>query len=127
MINFYLSLLNGRILSGSKNSLHANDDNQNSDGFVHIEADPEFDFRVRNRRLGDDALTTALSAFYAKLLVVLGIALPVTEILSAKAPAAFYQGFYLYLYIGSVAFVLFMYYTHLRAKTMLSAINSLGK
>lgn len=124
---FFLSLLNGRILSGSKNSLQLNDENLNDGSFVHIEADREFDFRIRNRRLGDDALTTALSAFYAKLLVVLGIAFPVTEILSEKAPAAFYQGFYLYLYVVSVAFVAFMYYTYLRAKAMLSAINSLGK
>lgn len=121
------SLLNNRMLSGSKNSLQANDDSPNDDGFVHIKADREFDFRFRNRRLGDDALTTALSAFYAKVLVVLGIAFPVTEILSKKAGATLYQVFYLYLYGVSVIFVAYMYYTYLRARALLSAINALGK
>lgn len=86
------------------------------DDFVHLEADPEYDFRMTNRRLGDDALTTALSAFYAKLVVVLGIAFPVTDILGAKAPNVFYQGFYLYLYIVSVIFVAFMYMTRMRSR-----------
>nr|CAD7574449.1 unnamed protein product [Timema californicum] len=40
---------------------------------------------------GSDALTMALSALYAKLLVVLGIAFPVTEVLSERVPANFYQ------------------------------------
>lgn len=91
------------------------------DDFVHLEADPEYDFRITNRRLGDDALTTALSAFYAKLIVVLGIAFPVTDILGAKAPNVFYQGFYLYLYIVSVLFVGFMYMTRVRSKKANSA------
>lgn len=102
------------MLSGSKTSIRAHDDSD--DDFVHLEADPEYEFRMRNRRLGDDALTTALSAFYAKLVVVLGIAFPVTDILGAKAPNVFYQGFYLYLYIVSVTFVAFMYATRLRSR-----------
>lgn len=107
--------MHGRILSGSKNSIRADD---LDDDFVHLEADPEYEFRMRNRRLGDDALTSALSAFYAKLIVVLGIAFPVTDILAVKAPNAFYQGFYLYLYIGSVLFVAFMYIAHIRSRKM---------
>lgn len=107
------------MLGGSKTSIRAHDDFD--DDFVHLEADPEYEFRMRNRRLGDDALTTALSAFYAKLIVVLGIAFPVTDILGAKAPNVFYQGFYLYLYIVSVIFVAIMYATRLRSRKKYSA------
>lgn len=107
------------MLGGSKSSIRALDGFE--DDFVHLEADPEYEFRTRNRRLGDDALTTALSAFYAKLIVVLGIAFPVTDILGAKAPNVFYQVFYLYLYTVSVTFVTFMYVTRMRSRKARSA------
>lgn len=91
------------------------------------EPDPDYEFRMRNRRIGDDALTTTLSAFYAKFLVMMGIALPVSDILSQKAPPSFYQGFYLYLYIGSVAYVVYMYAAHLRTRALFSMIDSYRK
>lgn len=114
----FSSLLNGRMLGGSKSSIRAHDDFD--DDFVHLEADPDYEFRMRNRRLGDDALTTALSAFYAKLVVVLGIAFPITDILGAKTPNVFYQGFYLYLYIVSVTFVAFMYMTRTMSRNKMA-------
>lgn len=89
--------------------------------------DKDYDAMMRNRKFGDDALTTVLSAFYAKLLVVLGIAFPVTDILSFKAHPSFYQGFYLYLYVGSVAFVVFMYTAHLRTRAIFTMIDSFRK
>ncbi|KAG4074262.1 hypothetical protein HA402_008671 [Bradysia odoriphaga] len=110
-----LEMLQGRI--ESKGSLR-------SDEGRPKELDPDYEFRMRNRRSGDDALSTTLSAFYAKFLVVLGIAFPVTDILSQKAPPSFYQGFYLYLYIGSVAFVVYMYAGHLRTRALFSMIDS---
>nr|CAD7393880.1 unnamed protein product [Timema cristinae] len=73
---------------------------------------------------GSDALTMALSALYAKLLVVLGIAFPVTEVLSERVPANFYQGFYLYLYIGSIFFMCFMYATLIKDRAILRIIKS---
>uniref|UniRef100_A0A1B0D9N8 Otopetrin n=1 Tax=Phlebotomus papatasi TaxID=29031 RepID=A0A1B0D9N8_PHLPP len=76
--------------------------------------------RMKNRRIGD----TALSALYAKLIVVLGIALPVTDILSVRGPASFYQGFYLYLYLVSVAFVAYMYVAHVRSRTLFTLLNT---
>lgn len=111
-------MLQGRI--ESKGSLR-------SDGGPPKESDPDYQFRIRNRRAGDDALSTSLSAFYAKFLVILGIAFPVTDILSQKAPPSFYQGFYLYLYVGSVAFVIYMYAGHLRTRALFSIIDSYGK
>lgn len=64
---------------------------------------------------------------YAKLLVFLGIALPVTDILSLRAPPSFYQGFYLYLYVVSVAFVGFMYAVHLRTRAVFTILNNYSK
>lgn len=111
-------MIQGRI--ESKGSLRS-DDGPNK------EPDPDYEFRMRNRRAGDDALSTTLSAFYAKFLVVLGVAFPVTDILSQKAPASFYQGFYLYLYIVSVAFVIYIYAGHLRTRALFSMIDSYRK
>lgn len=109
----FSSLLNGRTFKNSRNSLRL--DISEAD-FVHLEADPEYEFRQKNRQRGDSAVATALSAFYAKLIVVLGIAFPVTDVIGTKAPYAFYQGFYLYLYIVSVSFVAIMYVARMREK-----------
>ncbi|XP_058063538.1 proton channel OtopLc [Anopheles bellator] len=80
--------------------------------------------RRKNRRFGDDALSTALSALYAKIIVILGIALPVTEILSSQIPANVYQGFYLFLYTVSIAFVIFVYGSTMRQRAVMTRIQS---
>ncbi|XP_022690986.1 uncharacterized protein LOC111261636 isoform X2 [Varroa jacobsoni] len=56
-----------------------------------------------------DSLVIILSALYAKLLIVLGICFPMAEVISRRIPPAVYEGFYLYLYLGSIFFLLFMY------------------
>lgn len=71
-----------------------------------------------------DALSTALSALYAKFVVIMGIAMPVTEILSNRIPAEVYQGFYVYLYAVSISFVIFVYVSQLRQKAVQSIIKS---
>lgn len=55
-----------------------------------------------------------LSALYCKLLVVLGISLPMSEIISPMIPTSFYVGFYLYLYFGCILFLLYAYLFLLR-------------
>lgn len=80
--------------------------------------------RRKNRRIGDDALSTALSALYAKVIVILGIALPVTEILSSQIPANVYQGFYLYLYTVSISFVIFVYASNMRRRAVMTLIKT---
>lgn len=71
-------------------------------------------------------MSLALSALYAKVLFVLGIAFPVTDILSTQArnSKSFYQGFYLYLYLTSVAFVIFVYSTHLKNRQLFTIIDT---
>ncbi|KFB37965.1 AGAP000075-PA-like protein [Anopheles sinensis] len=80
--------------------------------------------RRKNRRFGDDALSTALSALYAKIIVILGIALPVTEILSSQIPANVYQGFYLFLYTVSIVFVIFVYASTMRRRAVMTLIKN---
>ncbi|CAG9837994.1 unnamed protein product [Diabrotica balteata] len=77
----------------------------------------------RNRRIGEDALSIILSALYAKLVVVLGIAFPVIEVISTERPY-FYQSFYIYLYLGSIVFVTYMYATLVKEKALVEMINS---
>ncbi|CAG9837992.1 unnamed protein product [Diabrotica balteata] len=80
----------------------------------------------RNRRIGEDALSIILSALYAKLVVVLGIAFPVIEVISTERPY-FYQSFYIYLYLGSIVFVTYMYATLVKEKALVEMINSYNR
>ncbi|XP_028177368.1 proton channel OtopLc-like [Ostrinia furnacalis] len=74
--------------------------------------------------LGHEALSKALSALYAKLIVVLGLAFPVTEVIANGVPEAYYQGFYLYLYLVSVLFVIFQYANIMRQKAVSMIIHT---
>ncbi|XP_066984557.1 uncharacterized protein [Macrobrachium rosenbergii] len=58
---------------------------------------------------GNDSLIACLSALYGKLLVVMGMAFPTAEVISHDIPVTFYNGFYLYLYIGSIIFLVYAY------------------
>lgn len=58
---------------------------------------------------GYDALIACLSALYGKLLVVMGMAFPTAEVISHDIPVTFYNGFYLYLYVGSIGFLVYAY------------------
>ncbi|XP_044255517.1 proton channel OtopLc-like isoform X3 [Tribolium madens] len=72
--------------------------------------------QIEWRQLGADALATTLSALYGKLLVVMGTAFPMAEVISTYVPPSFYEAYYLYLYIGSMFFLLYMYTVLLRDK-----------
>ncbi|KAK4311564.1 hypothetical protein Pmani_016929 [Petrolisthes manimaculis] len=61
------------------------------------------------RQEGNDSLIACVSALYGKLLVVMGMAFPVAEVISHDIPISFYNGFYLYLYIGSIIFLVYAY------------------
>ncbi|XP_068207939.1 uncharacterized protein [Palaemon carinicauda] len=58
---------------------------------------------------GNDSLIACLSALYGKLLVVMGMAFPTAEVISHDIPVTFYNGFYLYLYCGSIIFLVYAY------------------
>ncbi|XP_050676973.1 proton channel OtopLc-like isoform X2 [Leptidea sinapis] len=76
--------------------------------------------------LGHDALSKALSALYAKLLVVLGLAFPVTEVITNGVADTYYQAFYLYLYLVSLLFVIFQYGNIMRQKAVKMIIQDHG-
>lgn len=57
----------------------------------------------------------------------MGIALPVAEILSNQIPMKIYQGFYIFLYLGSIFFVCFVYASHTRSRAVFSIIKSYRK
>ncbi|XP_015922483.1 proton channel OtopLc [Parasteatoda tepidariorum] len=62
-----------------------------------------------SRKYTSDSFLLMLSGIYAKLLIVMGICFPVAEVISKRIPVTYYEGFYLYLYGGSIAFLIFMY------------------
>ncbi|XP_050299957.1 proton channel OtopLc-like isoform X2 [Anthonomus grandis grandis] len=74
-------------------------------------------------RLEENGFTIILSALYAKLLVVLGIAFPIIEVISDEVPSFYYQGFYLYLYIGSIIFITYEYVSFVKER----AVNDIIK
>lgn len=72
-------------------------------------------------RYFSDALSSSLSALYAKIVVIIGIALPVTEILTEhRIERTVYQSFYVYLYTISILFVIFVYSAHIRNRAVLT-------
>lgn len=73
--------------------------------------------------MGDDAITRGLSALYCKFLVILGVAMPVTEIISDKIPTVVYQSFYVYLYGGSILFVVFVYSMTFKNRALFNIIK----
>ncbi|KAB7496674.1 Otopetrin-2 [Armadillidium nasatum] len=82
------------------------------------------DFTSRSNTLphvrtdNNDALIVCVSALYAKLLVVMGMAFPIAEIISNDVPLIFYNSFYLYLYFGSIFFLIYAYIFLLRTKSL---------
>ncbi|XP_017786211.1 PREDICTED: otopetrin-2-like isoform X2 [Nicrophorus vespilloides] len=70
--------------------------------------------QIEWRQLGADALATTLSALYGKLLVVMGTAFPMAEVISTYVPPSFYEVYYLYLYLGSMLFLFYMYIVLIR-------------
>ncbi|XP_068154523.1 proton channel OtopLc isoform X1 [Drosophila tropicalis] len=79
--------------------------------------------KEKNRRTGNDAISSALSATYCKLLVLLGVCLPITEVISDQIPTYVYQGFYVYLYAGSILFVIFLYISAFRNRSLFNALK----
>lgn len=79
--------------------------------------------KFKNRRVGDDAISSSLSALYCKILVLVGVCLPITEIISQQVPTYVYQGFYVYLYGLSVLFVFFLYICAFRNRAIFNVLK----
>lgn len=74
-----------------------------------------------------DALSSSISALYAKIIVIIGIALPVTEVLTSRITTIVYQSFYVYLYVISILFVVYVYTAHMRTRAVFSLIKTYRK
>lgn len=53
--------------------------------------------------------------------------MPVTEVLTLRIPSFVYQAFYVYLYIVSILFVIFVYTAHMRTRAVFSLIKTYRK
>ena len=56
-----------------------------------------------------DSFQAAVSALYAKLLVILGLALPLAEVLSDNISLDYFNLFYVYLFLVSTLYLLLVY------------------
>ncbi|XP_031341244.1 proton channel OtopLc-like isoform X2 [Photinus pyralis] len=92
-----------------------------------LDENEETNHTLHKPRESFNASTTILSALYGKLLVILGIAIPITDTISPDANFSFYQGFYLYLYFGSIGFVAYMYITLVKEKAIFSIMKAYRK
>uniref|UniRef100_A0A6E8W6T5 Otopetrin n=1 Tax=Anopheles coluzzii TaxID=1518534 RepID=A0A6E8W6T5_ANOCL len=77
----------------------------------------------RDSILARNQLGLALSALYAKLLIVMGITLPLTELVAREAPPNFHQPFYLYLYGVSILFCSFLFVARWRRAAQLEFLS----
>lgn len=72
---------------------------------------------------GSDALQAVVSALYCKILVILGLAFPMAEVISLNVPKGYYQLFYVYLFLGSLLFLLCIYIDLLRTRASWAMAN----
>ena len=59
--------------------------------------------------VSSDSLHKAVSALYAKILIILGLALPMSEAIAEQIHPGRFEAFYLYLFLLSLLFLLFLY------------------
>ena len=73
-----------------------------------------------------DSLQAAVSALYAKLLIILGLALPLAEVLSDRIQPDHFHLFYVYLFLVSTLYLLFVYMdlVQIRTRHVLAARQS---
>ena len=77
---------------------------------------------IKSEKMSDavEGLTFVLSALYAKVLVIIGLCFPMAEVISHRIPIGWYEGFYLYLYLGSVLFLVITYALRHQSKSRMN-------
>ena len=66
-------------------------------------------------------MQAVVTALYCKILIILGLAFPMAEVISDNVPKGYYQLFYVYLFLGSLVFLLFIYIDLLKTRAKRSA------
>ena len=74
-----------------------------------------------------DALQSIVTALYCKILVILGLAFPMAEVISKNVPKGYYQLFYVYLFLGSLVFLTAVYIDLWRTKVSWALSNKKRK
>ena len=109
-------------------------DQYSTDAQIYADLDPspsvnkKFRFieKLPNENLSSDAfdgLVSILSAIYSKLIVIIGLCFPMAEVISHRIPIGWYEGFYLYLYLGSIVFLIFIYIFRESSRKKISMIQ----
>ncbi|XP_055545256.1 proton channel OtopLc-like isoform X2 [Wyeomyia smithii] len=101
--------------TGSRLSLNKKEDLKDESPFLT-------EIRNRNRAVAEDHFSTAVSVLYAKLLIVLGIAFPITDVVSEHTVTNYYEGFFVYLYFTSALFMSYMCFVLLQHKSKLKIL-----
>ena len=66
-------------------------------------------FRGKSCPFSRDSFQKRVTALYAKILIILGLAFPLSEVLSDVISSNYYQIFYVYLMLASLLFLIFFY------------------
>ena len=64
---------------------------------------------IHNLFIFRDALQSVITALYCKIVVILGLAFPMAEVVSDNVAPGYYQLFYVYLFLMSLIFLLVIY------------------
>lgn len=85
--------------------------------------------QLRNRSKVDalNGLIFVLSAIYAKLIVILGLCFPIAETISHRIPIIYYEGFYLYLYLGSIFYLAIIYMSRESSKHKMNTFSKIKR
>ena len=88
--------------------------------YQEVHDDPQIDvkqWKSSGRKDGQNAIT----ATYCKILVLLGLCFSLSETLTDKIPSGYYAIFYVYLVLGSLFFLIFVYVDIFRYKKLTAA------
>lgn len=89
---------------------------QNSTKHLNVVLDEDVFMAVErgkiHRKKNDGLFMMVMSVMYTKLIVVMGIAFPLSPIISPHTPAVGYEAFYIYLYGVSIVFLIYAFTIH---------------
>ncbi|CAB4062678.1 Proton channel OtopLc [Lepeophtheirus salmonis] len=79
---------------------------------------------ICERNYASDALESVVSALYCKIIIIFGLAFPMSEVISSNVPPGYYQLFYIYLFLGSLAYLIIIYVDLLRTRASIAVTRT---
>ncbi|KAL3266396.1 hypothetical protein HHI36_010573 [Cryptolaemus montrouzieri] len=83
--------------------------------------------RVQPVKYENEFLVNFIASLYCKALVVLGVALPITDAITLKSSIFFFKLFYVYLYMGSITFLCYMCLIQMKEKSLRQSLYEMRK